>query len=84
MAELDTADRRVKSLVYTGIARAYLGRRPATSEWDDVCETCWGDGCNDCARTGVSPPAVPLTDTTTDSALAKNARRAPGGEKEAL
>lgn len=26
-------------------------RRPST-EWDGVCEECWGDGCKECGGTG--------------------------------
>lgn len=51
-APLDRADQRVRSLIYTGIARAHLGYIPVNHEWDNVCETCWGDGCATCNWTG--------------------------------
>lgn len=52
MAELDTADRRVKAIVYTALVRAHLGYMPVNREWEHVCEVCWGDGCKACNGTG--------------------------------
>lgn len=49
---LDTVDRRVRSLVYTAIARAHLGRVPVNTEWENVCPECRGDGCDTCNHTG--------------------------------
>jgi hypothetical protein len=53
---LDVVDRRVKSQIYTGIARAHLGRVPVNREWENVCPECRGDGCDACNHTGEQQP----------------------------
>lgn len=46
---LDAVDRRVRSIVYTEIARAYGVTPP---EPLPVCDGCGGDGCEACGFTG--------------------------------
>jgi hypothetical protein len=57
--QLDMVDRRVKSQILTGIARAHLGRVPVNREWENVCPECRGDGCEPCNWTGYATPNTP-------------------------
>lgn len=50
--QFDHVDRRVKSQILTGIARAHLGYVPVNREWENVCPECRGDGCPTCKHTG--------------------------------
>lgn len=49
---MDNVNRRVASIVYREVARAYGHTPEHQRDYDPVCEHCDGDGCERCDFTG--------------------------------